>query len=83
MSGTVITGRPSASMRCSRASPVAEKPVIVGDHTDHALHAIGQPGAVIIFVPVEHKERALQIIAEARENGYLDAEEGELSVKPV
>jgi hypothetical protein len=54
----------------------AEIPVRIHDRIDQAFPSVGQPGGVFIAVPADQRERALAILDEAREDGYLDAEDG-------
>ena len=47
----------------------------IHDRKDQALPGVGQPGGFFIAVPVSQREKAVGLIDEARENGFLD--EGE------
>jgi hypothetical protein len=55
----------------------------VVDRTAHELPGVGQPGSVVVFVPPDQRVKALAIIEEARANGYLEPEDGEVSERPV
>jgi hypothetical protein len=49
----------------------------IHDRKDLALAGIGQPGAFFIAVPASQREKAVGLIDEARENGFLDEDEVE------
>jgi len=42
----------------------------------------GQAGGFFIAVPADQRERAVTILEEAKDNGYLDDEDGELISTP-
>ena len=47
----------------------------VHDRKDLAFPGVGQPGGFYIAVPASKREKALGLIDEARENGFLDEDE--------
>ncbi len=47
------------------------------DRKDAVFPATGQPGGVYIAVPVAQREKAVGLIDEARENGFLEQGEGD------
>jgi hypothetical protein len=47
------------------------------DRKDQAFPGLGQPGGMYVAVPMGQREKALGLIDEARENGFLDEDEGE------
>jgi hypothetical protein len=47
----------------------------IHDRKDQALPGIGQPGGYFIAVPESQREKAVGLIDEARENGFLDEDE--------
>ena len=53
----------------------------IHDRKDAMFPGAGQPGSLQIAVPRKDVERARQIITEAVDNGFLDAEEGEAVVE--
>ena len=50
---------------------------LIHDRKDQALPGLGQPGAFYIAVPASQREKAVGLIDEARENGFLDEDEVE------
>jgi hypothetical protein len=50
---------------------------VVHDRKDMAFPASGQPGGFYIAVPGTQREKAIGLIDEARENGFLDDKEGD------
>jgi hypothetical protein len=51
--------------------------VAVHDRLDAMLPGSGQPGGLYLAVERADRERAVAILTEAHQNGYLDGEEGE------
>lgn len=49
----------------------------IHDRKDQALLGAGQPGGFFIAVPTSLREKAVGLIDEARENGFLDEDEVE------
>jgi hypothetical protein len=49
----------------------------IHDRKDRALPGVGQPGGYFIAVPQSQREKAVGLIDEARENGFLDEDEVE------
>jgi len=49
----------------------------IHDRKDQALPGVGQPGGFFIAVPQSQREKAVGLIDEARENGFLDEDEVE------
>jgi hypothetical protein len=56
----------------------ADIEAVLHDRKDHAFPAESQPGEVAIAVPVEQREKSIDLITEAIENGYLKDLEGTL-----
>jgi hypothetical protein len=52
-------------------------PAQLRDRIDQVFPSVAQPGGVYIAVPSGRREQALAVLDEARENGYLDGEDGE------
>ncbi len=46
------------------------------DRKDQAFPSVGQPGGVFIAVPEGQRDKAVGLLDEARENGYLNEEDG-------
>jgi len=46
------------------------------DRKDQAFPGVGQPGGFYVAVPADQREKAVGLIDEARENGLLDADDG-------
>jgi hypothetical protein len=51
---------------------------VLHDRKDHAFPAAGQPGEVAIAVPMDQREKSVDLITEAIENGYLKDLEGQI-----
>jgi hypothetical protein len=51
--------------------------VMLHDRMNVVAPADSQTGGVFIAVPAEQREKAVALLDEARENGYLDDEDGE------
>jgi hypothetical protein len=50
----------------------------VHDRLDQMLPGTGQPGGLYLAVVASDRDRAVQVLTEAHENGFLDDAEGEL-----
>jgi hypothetical protein len=51
---------------------------LVHDRADQMLPGTGQPGGYYLAVAAPHRERALAVLRDAQDNGFLDGEDGEL-----
>lgn len=49
---------------------------VVHDRKEAMFVGVGKPGGYFIAVPKEQQARAAELIAEAEQNGFLDAGEG-------
>ena len=47
----------------------------VHDRQDMAFPGVGQPGGFYIAVPAEHREKAIRLIDEARDGGFVDKDD--------